>query len=131
MRLASVVSVHAKVRQEEAENPLKSRLLKQNIMRKISSTTLITFFLFLCVAGIQAQTDTQADKLMNALKEEDNTNALILAKNVNVKDVNRIIGNNSLLWAAAFHGFSDVCSVLLEKGALVDLQSSKTKTTVS
>ena len=60
-------------------------------MRKISSTTLITLFLFLCIAGIQAQTDNQADKLMNAIKEGNNTNALILAKNIDVKDVNSII----------------------------------------
>ena len=118
------VSVHAMARQEDAENPLKSRQnITQNSMKRFSLTTMTTLFLLLLVTGILAQTDPQAENLMNALKAKDQVNALNLVKNV--KDANCKFENNvTFILVASLDGYLDVCKILIEKGADLNLQAA-------
>jgi hypothetical protein len=50
-------------------------------MKTYSSTTMIAMFLLLFVNGIQAQSETQAEKLYDALIAKDLNNALIIVQN--------------------------------------------------
>jgi ankyrin repeat protein len=92
-------------------------------MKKYCSTHLITAFLLLCITGIQAQTGTQAEKLMKALKAKDLANALVTAQNIDSVNY-RDNSGRSLLMCASENGYTEVCKILLNKGANLDLQAS-------
>ena len=113
-RVHLAVSLHQK-------NELNS--LRQNflIMKTINKTTLIAGFLLIFVNGINAQTETQAVRLMNVLKAEDLTNALILVQNVDNVNYRDEIGMSLLMWSSV-RGYLDVCKILLDKGAKVNLR---------
>jgi uncharacterized protein (TIGR02145 family) len=84
---------------------------------------MIAIFLLLFVNGIQAQIETQAEKLYNALIAKDLNNAIVLAQNVDY--VNKTFHNNtSLLMIASFDGVIEVCKILIDKEANLDLQAS-------
>lgn len=67
--------------------------------------------------------DPNVEKLMNALFSNDHENALILVQNVN--DVNYTDKNKnvSLLRLASENGYLDVCEILIDNEANVDLQT--------
>jgi ankyrin repeat protein len=91
------------------------------------SKALIVIILLLFSNLIWAQKVTVYLKLMDALKAKDLKNALTLVQNidsVNYRDKD----NFSLLMIASKQGYPDVVKVLLEKGALLDLQSNNGET---
>jgi ankyrin repeat protein len=73
---------------------------------------------------IKAQTDTQAEKLINTLKAKDCTAANLLAQSVKSVDyMNEYDG--SLLMNASIYGCNDVVKTLLDRGANINLQMSR------
>jgi uncharacterized protein len=88
-------------------------------MKTIALSTIIAVFLLLFAKGIQAQTETQSIKLMNALIEADcnNSNGIVNS----VEDVDFAgQGNISLLMYGSLNGCTEVVKALLDKGAKID-----------
>jgi ankyrin repeat protein len=82
---------------------------------------MIVVFLLFFTNGIQAQTETQSIKLMNALIEADcnNSNGIVNS----VEDDNFAgQGNISLLMYGSLNGCTEVVKALLDKGAKIDGQ---------
>src|SRR4030042_5987844 len=92
-------------------------------MKKFSFTTMIAVFLSLSINGIQAQTGTQAEKLYDALVAKDLKNALVLVQyvdSVNYTDKHDV----SILMCASTSGYIEVCKILIDKGAKLNLQDT-------
>ena len=96
-------------------------------MKTLDKISAITIFLLLSNLGILAQTDPVAEKLLDALKGEKYEEALLLVQNVNNANY-RDATNVSLLTFAAYHGYSDICDILINKGANIDFQTTDGKT---
>ena len=90
-------------------------------MKTYGSTIIIAVLLLLFSNCIQAQSEAKAEKLFNALKAKDLNNALILVQNVDSVNYNGN-GQLSLLMLASEDGYSEVCKILINKGAKLDLQ---------
>jgi ankyrin repeat protein len=97
------------------------------MINRYCSKTLVVIFLLLCSFSIKAQTGTQAEKLMTALKGKDRTNAVTLVQSIDSANY-RDKDNFSLLMAASMRGYTEVVLVLLDKGAALDFQSNKGET---
>lgn len=82
--------------------------------------TVAVFFL-ISINGIQAQTETQAEKLMNALMAADCNGSKGIV--TSVEDVDYADkGNISLLMYGSLYGCIEVVKALLDKGAKLDGQ---------
>ncbi len=91
-------------------------------MKSFCLTTMIVVFHLLCTNGIQAQTETQSIKLMNALIETDcnKSNGIVNS----VEDVDFAgQGNISLLMYGSLNGCIEVVKALLDKGANTELKT--------
>ena len=87
----------------------------------ISTLTIIGLLMFVCLNGVQAQNNKQAEKLMKKLRSKDLEKALTLVQNV--ENVNYTTENNvSLLMLASSLGYVEVCEELIDKGAEMDMQ---------
>ncbi len=94
---------------------------KSDNMKTCGLTIIITVFPLLFSNCVQAQSEAQAEKLFNALNAKDLNNALILVQNVNSVNYNGN-GQLNLLMLASENGYSEVCKILINKGAKLDLQ---------
>jgi hypothetical protein len=90
-------------------------------MKKMNLTTMIVFFCLVIANGAPAQEVSKGKQLVNMLtNKEDPDKVIMLAKNIdsaNWRDNKGV----SLLAYASFFGYKNVCKVLLDKGAKVDL----------
>jgi uncharacterized protein len=82
---------------------------------------MIALFLSLCISNIKAQTGTQTEKLIKELKEKDLTNALKTVQNIDNVNYKDSDGFTILMYASSI-GSIDICRILLDKGAQLDLQ---------
>ena len=89
-------------------------------MKIYYKTTLIALFLLLLVNGVKAQAVPEANKLMHALKAGDHANALIVVPDVEDVDYKDESGMSLLMYSAGL-GYSDVCKILLDNGAKVNI----------
>ena len=96
-------------------------------MKTFFLTAIIAVFLLCSTNGIQAQTDTQAEKLVKALKTTDCTSAKVIVASIDSVDY-MDKDNFSLLMYASAYGCIEVVKALLEKGAKLDLQKNTGET---
>ena len=81
-------------------------------MKTIVSVKMIGLFLVLCINSIHAQTETEEEKLMNALRIKSLSGDFIRVQNidsVNYRDNN----GRSLLMYASGNGYARVCRILI------------------
>ncbi len=91
-------------------------------MKPQLKAAIISVLIILFTTVAEAQPKTQAKKLLDALMERNHKNALTAAQDID--NVNYVEKNGaSLLIASAESGYSDVCKILLAKGASIDFQS--------
>jgi uncharacterized protein (TIGR02145 family) len=91
-------------------------------MKTNHTIKLVGIFMVFCINGIKAQQETQSTKLMDALKNENLSEATSLVQNIDSVNQKDMEGNNLLMLASNI-GYTEVCQILLSKGAKVDLQS--------
>ena len=94
-------------------------------MKTFGSTTMIALFLLIFINGIQAQSEKQDKKLMKTLRRnhEKIKDPLILLQKVNNVNYTDSDGSSFLI-LASFFGYTEVCEMLIDKGANLDLQRS-------
>ncbi len=96
-------------------------------MKTYGSSIIFVVLISLFHNCIMAQTGTQPEKLFNALQTKDLNNSLILVKNVS--QVNYCgEGQLSLLMLASEDGYTEVCKILIDKGANLDLRDYEDET---
>lgn len=92
-----------------------SSLISPTHMKSSVSLLFAVLFLFLTPA-LTAQSDNAAKRVIEALAKRDNRHALELARTVENPDYSDKSGA-TLLMCCAETGASDICKILLDKGA--------------
>ena len=91
-------------------------------MKNVILRTLVIVFLVFLANGIQAQTLSIEEKLIEALLARDHKNAMMLVLEVESGNYGES-NNKSMLMLASENGYTDVCKILIVKGAKLNLQN--------
>jgi ankyrin repeat protein len=96
--------------------------------KPICLRAIFTVFLFICAFGVRGQESNKADKLMNALLNNDCAKAVKLSESLKSPNYTDIEGN-SLLYYAISSDCIEVVKILLDKGADINQKLGENRST--